>query len=160
MIESECDFETGACRSAQKASTFEKVIQRDRSVCEHCFRQIYEVDENWLPERARKSVKRMTKNVRYEGRKDNTEMVPDLKPYNTTRGETRSCNCGAVDFQPYNRPLKKAVFMEFAENLSQRLDERGEKHDEADFLHYCRELKDEGEMKDDMIFCEVTEELT
>lgn len=152
------NFETKACRSARCSSTFGEAIQRDRTVCDHCFSKVYEEQEDWIPDSTRESLKDVLVDPRYDGRKEQTEMVPDLRPYGG--GETRSCDCGSVDFAPYNRPLKKAVFMEYAENLSQRLDENGYSHDEDRFLELCHDLKAEDEMKDDEIYCEVTEELT
>ena len=153
-----CELESEACRNDKSSSTFEEVILDDRSVCDHCFKEVYEVTEEWYPNSLRNSAKDMLQNPRYDGREDNTEVVEDLHPYRS--GETRSCNCGSVDFVSYNRPLKKGVFMEYAENLSQRLYERGEKHDEDRFLNLCRDLKGADELKDDMIYCEVTEEVT
>lgn len=100
----------------------------------------------------------MIQTPRYDGRKDNTEMISDLQPYGG--GETRSCSCGSADFVSYNRPLKKAVFMEYAENLSEQLDEKGLSHDEDEFMALCHDLKVEGTLKDDVIYCEVTEDLT
>lgn len=156
--ELQCELETKACRSSQSSSVFEKDIQRERSICDHCFRKVYNKDTDWVPDHVRQGVKDMVTNPRYDGMKENTDMVPNLNKYEY--GETRSCKCGSVDFKPYNRPLKKGVFMEYAENLVERLQEQDKRFDEAEFLHLCEDLKSEGNLKDDLIYCEVTQELT
>lgn len=128
-------------------SWFETVVLYNEEVCDNCFHQVYNIEEEWWPRSVRLSLEKHLENPRYDPIEKNTGRDYISSRMAASSQGTRVCKCGSVDFVSYNRPLSTKPYMELAMQLSDLLADYNIPHSEEVLLDKARALKEDEEVK-------------
>jgi hypothetical protein len=115
------------------ASAFVDLLQRDRSVCNNCFRRQYDVAV----------TERLTREHGWVTAQFWTPRPAQTQPAHAdrqTRGLTSACDCGVIGHAK-RRPLPTPLAVEFAEHIADTLADKRVPHDRETLLAEVRERK-------------------